>query len=333
MSKREQKYQYWEKLWDLVEKNPQILIVNADNVGSKQLQDCRKGLRGKGHMLFGKNTLIRAGISKRLSEPVEGDDDFERRQGKWFAMPQLERLQSLCRGNVGFIFCNGNINEVAEVISQHKRPAAARSGVLAPRDVTIPAGPTGLDPGMTSFFQALKIATKIAKNQIEIINEVKIIEEGKKIGNSEVALLKKLNIFPFEYELVVEKIYDDGSVYSPEVLKLTDDDVINNFLRSSENIAGLCLEIGYPTAVSVPHNIIAAFKNMVALTLEGDYSFKQGENLKDRVKNPEKFAVAGGAATGGASTAAAGGDAPAKEKTESEEADMGGLFGDDEDDY
>jgi len=32
------------------------------------------------------------------------------------------------------------------------RPSPAKPGMIAPGDVTIPVGPTGLDPKQTSFF-------------------------------------------------------------------------------------------------------------------------------------------------------------------------------------
>jgi len=33
--KRERKYQYWQQLWDLCDNWEKIILVNADNVGSK----------------------------------------------------------------------------------------------------------------------------------------------------------------------------------------------------------------------------------------------------------------------------------------------------------
>jgi large subunit ribosomal protein LP0 len=69
--------------------------------------------------------------------------------------------------------------------------------------VTVPAGPTGLDPAQISFFHALHITTKIQKGQIEILKDVKVCEKGRIVGNSEAALLAKLNIKPFFYGMDV----------------------------------------------------------------------------------------------------------------------------------
>jgi hypothetical protein len=71
---------------------------------------------------------------------------------------------------------------ILDVIEEHKLPASAKAGVVAPVSVTISKGPTGLDPAQTSFFQALNIATKINKGAIEIVNDTKVVEEGKKVA-------------------------------------------------------------------------------------------------------------------------------------------------------
>lgn len=139
--------------------------------------------------------------------------------------PELSSIIHLVRGNVGFVFTNEDLSEIKDKILENKVPAPARPGTIAPVNVIVPAGPTGMDPGQTSFFQALNIATKIQKGQIEIISDVSLVQEGEKVGNSESVLLQKLNIKPFSYGLVILQVYDKGNVFSPIVLDLTDDDL------------------------------------------------------------------------------------------------------------
>jgi large subunit ribosomal protein LP0 len=55
------------------------------------------------------------------------------------------------------IFTNGDLAEVKKILDSQVREAPARIGSIAPADVTVPAGPTGMDPKQTSFFQALNI--------------------------------------------------------------------------------------------------------------------------------------------------------------------------------
>ncbi|KAJ8009862.1 hypothetical protein DPEC_G00068590 [Dallia pectoralis] len=65
-----------------------------------------------------------------------------------------------------------------------------------------------------------------------------------------------LNISPFSFGLRIQQVYDNGSVYSPEVLDITEDALHARFLEGVRDIASVCLEIGYPTLASIPHTII-----------------------------------------------------------------------------
>lgn len=186
--------EYFPRLYALLEEFPKLLIVSADNVGSRQLANIRMALRDKAQVLMGKNTMIRTALRRKIPEE-----------------PRLQALLPLVKLNIGFVFCRAEPSEVRDIIAQHKVPAPARQGVVAPVDVFIPAGPTGMDPGSTSFFQALGIATKIVKGQIEIQSQVHLIKQGEKVSASASTLLHKLNIKPFEYGLKVEHIYDNGT--------------------------------------------------------------------------------------------------------------------------
>ena len=91
-----------------------------------------------------------------------------------------------------------------------------------------------------------------------------LIAVGDKVGASESTLLNLLNISPFSYGLVVENVYDDGSVFSPKVLDITDEDLKSTFMAGIANIAAVSLAIGYPTAASAPHSIANGLKNLMA---------------------------------------------------------------------
>merc|ERR1712214_111949 len=127
-----------------------------------------------------------------------------------------------------------------------------KAGALAPVVIVVPAQNTGMGPEKTSFFQALAIPTKITKGTIEILSDIHLIKKDEKVGASEAALLQMLNIRPFHYGLVINTVYDNGAVFSPEILDITDDDIVKKFCSGISNIAAASLAIGYPTAASVP---------------------------------------------------------------------------------
>merc|ERR1719451_157611 len=78
-------------------------------------------------------------------------------------------------GNLGMIFTNEPLDDIVEIVESNKKQSVARSGAIAPCDVIVPKGSTGMDPTQTAFFQALNIATKITKGAIEIINDTQLL--------------------------------------------------------------------------------------------------------------------------------------------------------------
>ena len=81
------------------------------------------------------------------------------------------------------IWTNGDLYKIKDILDTNYREAPARVGSIAPKDVIIPAGGTGLDPRQTRIFQDLSIHTRIAyKAYIEIVNPVTIIKKGEKIN-------------------------------------------------------------------------------------------------------------------------------------------------------
>lgn len=190
----------------------------------------------------------------------------------------------------------------------------------------IRAGSTGLDPKQTSFFQQLNIQTKIVKTQIDIVADKKIITSGQKIEATHAALLDKLKIRPFSYKMNVKKVYEDGSIFNPDVLDITPEDILSRFRTTISNLASISLASGFIVKPAVPHLLANAFKNLASVTFDTDYSFKQADKMKEAAKNAVHVAP-----TAGASTAAQAAPAKVEEKKEEEAADvdMGGLFGDD----
>jgi len=276
-------------------------------------------------MLMGKNTLMKAALNYKMKEPEESDIDYQERKETYKPCPELSQIVQLLKGNTGIIFSNGDLSDIKKIIDDEAREAPAKVGSVAPDEVWIRAGPTGLDPKQTTFFQQLNIPTKIVKTQIEIVTDKKIITVGMKIESSHAALLDKLKIRPFSYKMHVKKVYEAGQIFSPEVLDITPEMITQRFLASIANMASISLASGYITKPAIPHMIANAFKNLAAVTFNADYSFKQADKMKEAAKNA--VAVVGAPAKG---APAAKAEVKEEKKEEEADVDMGGLFGGDE---
>jgi len=283
---KEKKINYGKQLNNYLDKYNKIITIEMNNVGSKKIAQTRSDLRNRNiHILMGKNTIIRKVLRDRMAH-LELDNPK--------AASAVESILEMVRGNIGFLFIPEDVDipELRNKIISDKVQTQVKAGVLAPSNVIIPSGPTGQDPSQTSFFQALDIPTKINRGQIEIVNDVKLINKDEKISRSAAELLVRLDIKPFYYGIGVEHIYDRGNTYSAEVLDITEDDVARAFSNSVREAATLCLTLNFPTVISVPHNILDAYKNMLAIGLNsGSYSWNNLTIVKESLISQTKFVV------------------------------------------
>jgi large subunit ribosomal protein LP0 len=307
---KDKKKEYFEKMTRMLSTYTKVFVVTVDNVGSQQMNATRRSMRGQAEILMGKNTLMRKVLKSFL----------EANPGHFYA-----NIEEKMAGNIGFVFTNGDLPKIRDLILANRVPAPARVGAVSPVDVAVPAGPTGCDPGQTSFFQVLQIPTKIVKGQIEITNIVNLIKKGDKVGSSEAALLQKLNIKPFSYGLAIDCVFDRGSIFSVAVLDIDEAYLVGMFSAAIRKVAAVSLQIGYPTQASVPHSIGNAFKSLVAIVVNLDnYSFPKADTYKAFLANPSAFAAAAPAAAAGAAAPAAA-KAPEKPKEEEVDALDGGM--------
>ncbi|KAF3040630.1 ribosomal protein P0 (A0) (L10E) [Didymella keratinophila] len=310
--KKETKAVYFEKLETLLKEYRSIFIVTVDNVSSQQMHEIRQSLRGEGVVLMGKNTMVRRALKGLINDS-----------------PEYERLLPHVKGNVGFVFTNGDLKDIRDKILSNRVAAPARAGAVAPGDVYVPAGNTGMEPGKTSFFQALGVPTKIARGTIEITSDLKLVEAGSKVGASEATLLNMLNISPFTYGMGIHQIYDQGNTFAASVLDIEESQLLKAFSSAIATIASISLAANFPTLPSVMHSVVNSYKKVISVAIETAYEWEEIAELKDRIANPDKYASSGpapAAATGGAAEAAPEA-AKEEEKEESEDEDMGfGLF-------
>jgi len=307
----DKKKAYFAKLLQMLQEYPRALIVNVDNVGSHHMQQMRLSLRGEAVVLMGKNTMIRKALRSHLSK-----------------MPQLEQLLPNIKGNVGFVFTKGELADIKKKCTELRVEAPARVGAVAPLDVEVPEGPTGMEPTMTSFLQALNIGSKIEKGQVSIIKAVKVISKGDKVSPGAATLLQKLGINPFTYGLEPTVVWDEGSVYPAALLEIDPESLVQSFVDQAAFVAGIALQLGLTNQLTVPLAVRAAYTNVLAVALATNVLFKQAEAFLAAAAAAPKVSAAPAPAKD-AGKPAAEKEAPKKKEPEPEpeDDDMGmGLF-------
>jgi hypothetical protein len=102
---------------------------------------------------------------------------------------------------------------------------------------------------------------------------------SSQVGASEAALLGKLGIKPFKYGLEIVRVFENGSLFDPAVLSITDEDLMASAGAAIANIAALSLAIDIPTMASIPHSVINGYKNVLAVALETGVLFPKAEKV------------------------------------------------------
>ncbi|TYH26034.1 hypothetical protein ES288_A03G217600v1 [Gossypium darwinii] len=143
-------------------------------------------------------------------------------------------LIPLLQEDVGLIFTKGDLKQVNEEVAKYKVGAPARVGLVAPIDVVVPIGNTGVDPSQTSFSQVLNIPPKINKGTVEIVTPVELMKKGDKV------------------------------VFSPVVLNLTENDLIEKFATGVSMVTALSLAISYLALAAAPHMLTNGYVLAVA---------------------------------------------------------------------
>jgi hypothetical protein len=165
------------------------------------------------------------------------------------------------------IFSSASIGQITPVTDKHLIEKQAKVGAISPIDYVLKAGPTGLDSANIELFQALKIQTKVVRNQLEVVNDSKVLFVGQKITISEINLMKKFNIKPYLHTIQMKHIYMSGNIFGTEILKINDQYLKQRVLQGINNVAKFSLGSGVPTKASAPHSVLNGLTNLLGLKL------------------------------------------------------------------
>lgn len=63
-----------------------------------------------------------------------------------------------------------------------------------------------------------------------------VIKEGERVDASAATLLNMLNVSPFTYGLVVQQVYDSGTVFEPKILDIKPEGLRTRFMEVISSI-------------------------------------------------------------------------------------------------
>jgi len=279
---KKNKEKVYKKAQEYIQKYKNIIVCDVKDISADKIQKIRHEIISLKNTdtLCGKTTVIQKSIDEFLAKP---------NLPKKFPKKELKELSESMPGlHLLLIFTDKDLGDINTIINKYVIEKQAKPGQFSPVEIIIPAGPTGMDSSQIDYFQALKIPTKVSRNQLEITTATKILTVGQKITLSEINLMKKFNIKPYKHQIRIKKVLLNGKLYGEEILKITDDYMKVSVEKALKNVLGFSLGAHIPTEDSAPHVISNAFKNICALGLGTNCLFDAIQNIKEAPKETKK---------------------------------------------
>lgn len=235
----------------LADKHPVIAVASLSMFPANLFQEIRKKLHDKADIRVSKTRVI-----KKAFEQTKLKDS-----------PLLDKIE----GSIGIIFTDMNPFELYGFLKKNKGDAPAKTGTIAPNDIVVTAGDTGLPPGPAlSDLKAAGLNVKVAGPTIEVTEDKVVTKKGEPVSEAVAGTLAKLDIKPIKIGMNLSAVLEKGELFLPEVLDIDTEEVYSNFQRAYQNSFNLAFNISYITEDTLPLLISKAFRESKGLALEAE---------------------------------------------------------------
>src|SRR3989338_498517 len=212
-----------------------IAVVNMENLPAAQLQTMAKILRKDVQIKMTKKRLLNLALEKA----VKTRQDLGKIKDYFIGMPAL-------------IFTSQDPFKLYRKTQQSKAKAPAKPGQISPMDIEIKAGPTPFVPGpIISELAQLGLKTKVEEGKITIVQDKILVKQGEKINEKQASLLQRLDIKPMEIGLNIVAAFEDGMIYTKEVMALDDKKLMEDIAAAFTETCNLMAEICYITRENI----------------------------------------------------------------------------------
>jgi len=221
-----------------LERYDSIGVVDVTGIPSRQLQDMRRELHGTAALRISRNTLI----ERALEEVDDGLEDL------------LEHVS----GQVGLIGTSENPFGLYQQLEASKTPAPINAGEVAPDEIVIPEGDTGIDPGpFVGDLQSVGANARIEGGSIKVVEDSTVLEAGEEVSADLANVLGELGIEPKEVGLDLRSVFSEGVLFAPEELDIDVEAYRTDIESAAAASRNLSINAEYPT-VRTASSLLAA---------------------------------------------------------------------------
>jgi large subunit ribosomal protein L10 len=221
-----------DELVEFVDSYESVGIVRVTGIPSRQLQNMRRDLHGKAAVRMSRNTLM----ERALDEVDDG----------------LEDLTEYIAGEVALIGTDDNPFGLFKQLEASKTPAPINAGEVAPNDIVIPEGDTGVDPGpFVGELQQVGASARIMDGSIKVTEDSTVLAEGEVVSAELANVLSELGIEPKEVGLDLRAVFSEGVLFEPDELAIDVDEYRADIESAVAAGRNLSVNAVYPTSRTV----------------------------------------------------------------------------------
>ncbi|MDK2790901.1 MAG: large subunit ribosomal protein [Methanothermococcus sp.] len=245
------------KLKELLKNGQIVALVDMMEVPARQLQEIRDKIRGTMTLKMSRNTLIERAI-KEVAEETGN--------------PEFAKLADYIDKGAAIITTDMNPFKLYKTLEESKSPAPIKGGAVAPCDIEVKAGSTGMPPGpFLGELKSVGIPAAIEKGKIGIKEDKVVAKAGEVVSHKLAVVLSALGIKPVTVGLNLLAAYEDGVIYTPDVLKIDEEEFVQKIQDAYSKAFNLSVNAAIPTAQTIETLLQKAFANARAVSIESAF--------------------------------------------------------------
>jgi large subunit ribosomal protein L10 len=244
----------YQEMQELPTKYNVIALSKMTKVRATQLMAIRKKFRSEI-----KIRIIKNKVAIRAFEKVKG-------------VTGIDQLSKQLEGQCALMFTNISPFKLNLVFAQNKVFLAAKGGDIASKDITVPAGNTGIAPGpVLSEFKVANVATRIDQGTIWVAKDTVVAQPGDVISIQLASLMSKLNVKPIEAGIAINFAVAEGLIFKEQDLRINLEEYRTELVRSFQQALALATEAGYMVPETVKPLLVKAQQQARSVAVEAGY--------------------------------------------------------------
>ncbi|MCD6108712.1 MAG: 50S ribosomal protein L10 [Thermoplasmata archaeon] len=245
-----------EELRNIIKSYPLVGIAHVGGIPAPQMQQLRSKLRDTALIKVVRNTLVSLAL----------DEVNKEKNG-------IAELKNLIEGETAIIAAKDiNPFKLFQIIKSNRINAPAKGGEIAPKDIMVKAGDTPFKPGpIVGELQKAGIPAAIEEGKVVIKKDKVVVPAGEKISPQIAQILTRMEIYPLEIGINLKGMYENGIIFTPDILDINRDEYVNNLTNAAKNAFNLAVNSGWVNKFTIDTLISMAGINAYNLAINIRY--------------------------------------------------------------